>query len=171
MTENDGSTYIAELDRMYEDSNYSAQTYFEAAKSADFWGKAIVFLPALAASAASILVATGQSKQWGAVGAVAGAVAATSAFLGSDRKAKSLRDAANRFTALRHMIRFEKAACGTKNREEIDQLVRSLRGEYNAIVASNELVANRFFNRAHKRIVSGVLDYQVDEQGERREHD
>ncbi|MFI9644468.1 hypothetical protein ACIG87_31230 [Micromonospora sp. NPDC051925] len=171
MTKDGGSAYIAELDRMYEDSNYSAQTYFEAAKSAEFWGKAIVFLPALAASVASILVATGQSKQWGAVGAVTGAVAATSAFLGSDRKAKSLRDAANRFTALRHTIRLEKTACGNKDQDEIDQLVRSLRGEYNAIVASNELVANRFFNRAHRRIGSGVLDYQVAEQGERREHD
>jgi hypothetical protein len=39
--------YLKELDNLYEDASYSAQTYFEAAKSAEMWGKAIVFIPAL----------------------------------------------------------------------------------------------------------------------------
>ncbi|MFG1799508.1 hypothetical protein ACGFI4_04930 [Micromonospora carbonacea] len=160
---------MAELHRMYEDASYSAQIYFEAAKSAEFWGKAIVFLPALASSAASILVALGESRQWGAVGAVAGAVAATSAFLGSDRRAKSLRESGNRFTALRHTVRLESATSGDRAKEELEQIVRSLRAEYNSIVSDNELVSNRFFKKADSRISSGSLSYEVDEKADIRE--
>lgn len=168
MIDDTASPYSAELDRMYEDSSYSAQTYFEAAKSAEFWGRAIVFLPALASSAASILVAIGESKQWSAVGAVAGAVAATSAFLGSNRKAKSLQEAGNRFTALRHSIRLERATAAKKGEEELEQIVRNLRADYNSVVAGNELVSNRFFKKADGRISSGVLSYGVDQDGQAR---
>ncbi|MGW0431811.1 hypothetical protein ACWDV4_04575 [Micromonospora sp. NPDC003197] len=162
VTKDSASPYIAELDRMYEDSTYSAQSYFEAAKSAEFWGRAIVFLPALASSAASILVVIGQTRHWGAAGAVAGAIAATSAFLGSERKSKSLREAGNRFTALRHTIRLERETANGRDKGELEKIVRNLRTDYNSIVAGNELVSKRFSKKADARIISATLNYESD---------
>lgn len=74
--------YTSQLNNLSEDAGYSAQSYFEAAKAAEFWGRAIVFVPALLGAVAAIIVALGGTREWGAVGAVAGAVAATASFLG-----------------------------------------------------------------------------------------
>ncbi|MEV7984751.1 SLATT domain-containing protein [Micromonospora sp. NPDC085948] len=157
------SPYVRELDRLYEDASYSAQTYFEAAKSAEAWGKSMVFGPALASALASFLVALGESKQWGAVGAVAGAIAATAAFLGADRKANSLKDTARKYTALRHSARLEKELSASRSDDDLDAVVRGLREQYSLIVSTNEVVASRFFKKAHTRIGAGVLKYEVDD--------
>ncbi|MET8339775.1 SLATT domain-containing protein [Streptosporangium canum] len=152
--------YLAELDSLYEDASYSAQSYFEAAKSAEFWGKAIVFVPALMSATAALLVALGWAKQWGAVGAVAGAVAATAAFLGSEKRASSHKETARQFTKLRHEVRFERSlAHKRRSDEDLEERIRVLRDNYNVIVSTGELVSNRFFSRAQQRIKKGVLSY------------
>ncbi|MEV0314545.1 SLATT domain-containing protein [Nonomuraea fuscirosea] len=156
----DLSPYLSELDTLYDDASYSAQSYFEAAKSAEFWGKAIVFLPAIASAIAALLVALDMPEQWGSVGAIAGAVAATASFLGSEKRASSYKETGRRFTELRHAARLERSlASNRQNEEEIEDKLRSLRQEYAAIVSTSELVGNRFFAKAKQRIDHGVLSY------------
>lgn len=153
--------YIEELNELYIDATYSAMTYFEAAKSAELWGKVLVFIPALFASLSGLLVSLGQPGRWGAVGAVAGAVAATAAFLGSDRKAPSFKDSARQFTVLRHRAKMEEKLAGSHaSISELDAKVRSLRGEYESIVNKTEPTPNRIFRKVQKRIGSGVTSYE-----------
>jgi len=155
---------VREMERMYEDCNYSAMTYFSAAKSAEFWSKAIVFWPAVASAFGALLVALDQPKLWGAIGAVAGAVAATASFVGGgDRKSSSYKDSAKRYTALRHRVRMELALAESSEGIELDEVVRKLRAEYESILSANEPVPDRFFKRASKRIDAKVLSYSVDE--------
>ncbi|MEU5849240.1 hypothetical protein [Saccharopolyspora shandongensis] len=150
-----------ELERLYEDADFSAQSYFEAAKSAGFWARSIVFVPALLGACAALLVAVGAPKEWGALGAVAGAVAATSSFLGSTQRANSLLDSARKFTGIRHAARLELAlASDSGDASALEAKLRSLRGEYNEIVLMSEPVPNRLFQRAAKRIRKGVLEYE-----------
>jgi gas vesicle protein len=156
--------YIAELDRLYDDASYSSQTYFEAAKSAEFWGRGIVFIPALLAAAAALLVSLGEARAWGAVGAIAGSVAATASFLGSERRANSLKESARRFTVLRHATMLERNLALQKSEHDLEQTVRSLRDQYAAIVSATDLAGNRFFERAQKRIKSGVLEYEAEQE-------
>ncbi|MFF0574316.1 SLATT domain-containing protein [Streptosporangium saharense] len=152
--------YLAELDSLYEDASYSAQSYFEAAKSAEFWGKSIVFVPALMSAVSALLVALGWTRQLGAVGAIAGAIAATAAFLGSERRASSHKETGRQFTKLRHEVRFERSLAHKRSSdEELEERVRILRDNYNVIVSTGELVSNRFFSRAQERIKKGVLSY------------
>jgi hypothetical protein len=165
-TEEEAKPYTRELDRLYEDASYSSQTYFEAAKSAEFWGRGIVFLPALVAATASLLVALGEPKSWGAIGAVAGAVAATASFLGAERRANSLKESARRFTVLRHAAMLERNLALQRSDQDLEHIVRSLRDQYASIVSANELAGTRFFNRAQKRIDSGVLRYEADREEE-----
>jgi len=47
VTSTDAEPYLAQLKKLNEDASYSAQSYFEAAKSAEVWGRAIVFVPAV----------------------------------------------------------------------------------------------------------------------------
>ncbi|MDB4873059.1 MAG: hypothetical protein JWL97_4063 [Gemmatimonadales bacterium] len=153
--------YLSELDNLYEDSSYTAQSYFEAAKSAEFWGKAIVFIPALAGTVAALLVSIGGSKQWGAVGAVAGAITLTASFLGAEKKANSYKETGRRFTGLRHEIRLERTLLIKRSNEsDVEKRLRALRKEYNDIVSASELVPNRLFRRAAKRIKAGVLSHE-----------
>lgn len=152
--------YVSEMDKLYEDATYSAQSYFEAAKSAEFWGKAIIFIPAIASAVAALLVALDMPKQWGSVGAIAGAVAATASFLGSDKRATAYKETGRRFTELRHEVRLERSLVSRRQNEvEIEDKLRSLRREYGAIVVTSELVGNRFFARAKQRIEGGALSY------------
>lgn len=92
------SLYKSEFSKLVEDANYSAQTYYEASKAAEFWGKSVVFFPALLAAVASLLVALGLSKMWGAVAAVSAAITATASFLGTQRQAAAFRASGNSFT-------------------------------------------------------------------------
>lgn len=152
--------YINELEELYTDSTYSALTYFEAAQSAELWGKLLVFLPALASSVSGLLVALGQTQRWGAVSAIAGAIAATAAFLGADRKAPSYKDSARQFTALRHRAKMEsKLAFNQPTVEALDAIVRTLRTEYENIVSKSEPTPNRAFKKAQRRIGEGVTAY------------
>ncbi|WP_143022312.1 SLATT domain-containing protein [Nonomuraea maritima] len=154
--------YVRELEELYVDSTYSAMTYFEAAKSAELLGKVLVFVPALISSMSGLLVALGQTGRWGAVSALAGAVAATAAFLGSDRKAPSFKDSARQFTVLRHRAKMESNfALSRSSTVDLEAIVRELRGEYENIVSKSEPTPNRVFVRAQKRISSGATSYEV----------
>ncbi|MGC4847686.1 hypothetical protein ACLQ3F_10630 [Micromonospora sp. DT15] len=159
----DASDLRAELEkeyaRLYEDCNYSSLTYFNAAKSAELWGKGVVFGPAVVSALASLLVAFNQPRQLSALGAVASAVVATATFLGAGKRADSLKDSAKRLTALRHRVRLEMVLAPGRESDATERIIRELREEYFAIIAMNEVVSDRFFKRAQDQINKGVLEY------------
>lgn len=160
ITADESSPYILQLKKLNEDASYSAQAYFEAAKNAEFWGRSIVFLPAVLGAVAGIIVALGGVKEFGAVGAVAGAVAATAAFLGTDRKASSFKDSARQFTRLRHRASLElDLSARIPSEDQLDGIVRTLRKEYEDIIGGGESIPDRAFQKAQKRIGGGVLKY------------
>lgn len=78
-----------ELARIQSNCLYTAQGCFEAAKSAEKWGRLVVFIPACVTAICSLLVAVkvGPAVFVSGLGAVSGAVAATAAFLGSPKTA------------------------------------------------------------------------------------
>ena len=154
------SLYKSEFGKLVEDANYSAQTYYEASKSADFWGKSIVFFPALLAAIASLLVTLGLSRLWGAVGAVSAAITATASFLGTRRQAAAFRASGNTFTKIRHEARmWHDSLVQIQPEDDILRALKELRKEYASAVDQIELPSNRYFTRAGKRIGQGVLDY------------
>jgi hypothetical protein len=94
--------YQKEFNRLYEDTSYSAQTYYEASKGAELLGRGIVYVPALIAAISSLLVILGLSKFWAIGGVTAGIVSATSSFLETNAKAASFLQSGNAFTKIRH---------------------------------------------------------------------
>ncbi|GHJ14065.1 MULTISPECIES: SLATT domain-containing protein [unclassified Micromonospora] len=161
MTVSDSHDRLAkEYARLYEDCNYSSLTYFNAAKSAEFSAKAIVFWPAVISALASLLVALNQPREWSAVSALASAVVATATFLGAGKRADSLKESAKKLTVLRHKVRLEMALSPDRDSEMLERVVRGLREEYGAIVATNETVSDRFFKLAQKQMDKKVLEYE-----------
>ena len=160
VTIEEAAPYLLQLEKLNEDASYSAQAYFEAAKSAEIWARAIIFVPAVLAAIAALIVALGGAKEFGAVGAVAGAVAATASFLGTDRKASSFKDSGRQFTRLRHRASMELDLSARIDTEErLDTVVRALRKEYEDVISVSEPVPGRAFRKAQKRIGDGVLSY------------
>ena len=158
--------YRSEFERLYSDATYSAQTYYEAAKSSEFWGRAIVFIPALFAAAASLLVIFGQTRLWGVVGVVSSVVIATSSYLGAERRASALRESGNSFTKIRHEARmWRDALVFTQPEDECLRSLKELRAAYALVVDKIELPGNRFFIKADRRIGEGALDYEQPAQG------
>lgn len=158
LSESEARPYVEELEKLCVDASYSAQAYFEAAKSAEFWDKIIVFIPSLLAAVASFSVAVGASRQWASVGAISGAVAATAAFVGVGKKAVSYKENGRHFTQLRHEAGLERSlALNGPDSAELERKVRALRQQYADAVSTSELISNRLFNRASKRIQSGIL--------------
>jgi hypothetical protein len=152
--------YQAEFNRIYEDASYSAQTYYEASKSAQFWGRAIVYVPALIASATSLMVILGLSKLWSIGGVTAGIVSATSSFLGAETKSAAFRQSGNAFTRLRHEARlWRDAFVEVRLEAEAFDTLNKLRNEYAQIVDGIQLPSNRFFKKASRRIGQGILQY------------
>jgi len=165
ITTADATPYLIQLKKLTEDASYSAQAYFEATKAAEIWGRAIVFVPAVLGAIAALIVALGGPKEFGAAGAVAGAVAATASFLGTDRKASSFKDSARQFTRLRHRASLELDLSSRAETEaNLDSVVRALRKEYEDVVSVGEPVPERAFRRAQKRISGGILTYADDDQ-------
>lgn len=149
-----------EFSKIAEDAAYSAQTYYEASKGAEFWGKAIVFLPAVLAAVSSFLVAQGQSRVWGVVGALAAAITATASFLGAERQAAVFRATGNSFTRIRHNARMWCDSLVEMEAEsDASAALKGLRREYDAVVDQLELPGNWYFKKARKRIGGGVLQY------------
>ncbi|MFB7289873.1 hypothetical protein [Actinacidiphila glaucinigra] len=147
------------LETLSTDAEYSAQTYFEAAKSADFWSRIIVFFPALISAVAGMVTAFYSVKVGGPISAISGAVAATASFIGSGKQAGFYRDSARKYTNLRHAVRLEISMGGTKTETEMEEVTRTLFERRQSIVSADEPVPNRFFNRASKRIRAGVTSY------------
>src|SRR4051812_8111886 len=145
--------YIKELERLQENSLYSAQAYFEAAKFSEVVGRLFVFLPAIVSAVAGTVIATGGAKTWGVASAVSGAVAATASYLGSERKSTSYRNSARRYTSLRHRLTFEASILANKDTlSEVEEATRTLTVEYQDIVASDDPVPNFLYEKARKRI-------------------
>jgi hypothetical protein len=150
------------MERLERDATYSAQSYFEAAKGATFWGRTAVFFPALVAAVAGIVSALYSARVGGSVSAVAGAVAATAAFVGPGGKAETYRESARRYTNLRHATRLELALAGSRSEQELETILRRLHEERAAIVLNDEPVSNRFYDKAARRIAAGVISYDPD---------
>ncbi|MEU6064992.1 MULTISPECIES: hypothetical protein [Streptomyces] len=153
---------VAELERLHRDATYSAQSYFEAAKATAFWARTAVFLPALVAAVAGLLSALYSARVGGSISAVAGAVAATASFLGPGGRTEAYRESARRYTNLRHAARLEVAMSGSRSEQELETTLRRLQAERAAIVLSDEPVSNRFYDRAARRIATGVTSYDPD---------
>ncbi|WP_156096252.1 SLATT domain-containing protein [Amycolatopsis jejuensis] len=153
--------YTSQMRKIYEDASYSSQAYFEAVKYAEMWGRAIVFVPAILGAIAGILVALNYPKEWGSVGAVAGTVAATASFLGTNRNSASFKVSAREFTKIRHKAALEISLASRQSTEiDLDNTLRSLRSSYDTIVETCEPVPSRPFAKAQKRIQKGVLEYE-----------
>lgn len=102
----------------------------------------------------------------GAIGAVAGAVAATASFLGSGKQASSFKDSGRRFTELRHKAKLERSLAMKRPSEtELEEQLRLLRKEYGEVVSSSELISNRIFKRVQRRVGAGVLSYEKSDEG------
>lgn len=149
--------YRLALDNIYENSTYSAQGYFEATKSAEFWGKVIVFVPAMVSAIAGILVALDYSKSWGAVSAAAGLVAATGSFLGSERKAPSFKESARSYTQLRHEVGTTRTLASEKPSSDLAAAIEKYEERYCKIVSRDEPIPNRLFKKANRRIKSNLV--------------
>ncbi|MFD8375265.1 hypothetical protein ACFV2Z_31530 [Streptomyces sp. NPDC059688] len=150
--------YVTELERLQENSLYSAQAYFEAAKFSEAVGRLFVFLPALVSAVAGTIIATGGTEAWGVASAVSGAVAATASYLGSERKSSSFRDSARRYTGLRHRLTFESSILSNKETlPEVEGVTRSLVAEYQEIVAADDPVPNFLYEKARKRINAHIV--------------
>ncbi|WP_159029850.1 hypothetical protein [Streptomyces marincola] len=147
------------LETLSTDANYSAQTYFEAAKSADFWSRVIVFFPALVSAAAGMVTAFYSVRIGGPISAISGAIAATASFIGSGKQAGFYRDSARKYTNLRHAVRLEISLAGAKTEAEMEEITRALFERRQSIVSTDEPVPNRFFDRASSRISAGVTSY------------
>lgn len=150
---------VEECHNLYEDCNYTAVTYFAAAKSADRWAKGMIFWPAVISAVAAFLVALDQPGQIAAVSAVASAIVATASYLGTGRRPDSLLNTANQLTVLRHKVRLEITLASRLDDATLESTVRDLRAEYAGIVATNELVSDRFFTAAQKKIKANTLKY------------
>ncbi|MFF8432682.1 MULTISPECIES: hypothetical protein [Streptomyces] len=146
-----------EYSRIQENCLYSAQAYFEAAKRAEFWGRLMVFLPACVAALSGFMSAMNKTPTWGAVSAVAGAVAATASFLGTTKKAADFQSSARSYTALRHNVHVEMALLSTdRDWAEAQSTLRSLNSSYVQIVSTDIPVPNRAFGVARNRIQQGM---------------
>jgi hypothetical protein len=155
--------YKEEFNKLYLDSSYSAQMYYEASKSSEIWGRAIVFIPALLAATASLLVILGLSRLWGVAGAVSAIVSATSSYLGAGHRASTFRECGNAFTKIRHEARmWRDTLVSTQSQDECLAALKQLRGAYATVVDKVELPNNRFFKKTDRRISEGVLDYAQD---------
>ncbi|MCQ0023154.1 hypothetical protein M4914_09480 [Streptomyces somaliensis DSM 40738] len=158
LSDNDIAPYAEEMERLKENSLYSAQAYFEAAKFSEAASRLFVFLPALVSAVAGAIIATGGAKVWGVASAVSGAVAATASYLGSDRKSASYRASARRYTGLRHKLAFEIRILAHKETiSDVEEVTRALAAEYQGCVAADDPVPNFLYEKARKRINSNIV--------------
>lgn len=147
----------SEYGRIQENCLYSAQAYFEAAKRAEVWGRLMVFIPACISALSGFMSAMNKTSTWGAVSAVAGAIAATASFLGATKKAADFQSSARSYTSLRHVVHMEMALLSTaQDWDEAQSTLRSLNSSYVQIVSTDVPMPNRAFGVARKRIQQGM---------------
>jgi hypothetical protein len=146
-----------ELERIQSNCLYNAQAYFEAAKSAELWGRLMVFLPACVTAISGVLVAVGAGKEFGALSAAAGAIAATASFLGNTKKATDFLASARSYTALRHKLHSELSFLGPEGDfASAQERAREFNDEYIRVAAADIPVPNKKFAKASKRIEQGA---------------
>ncbi|MFD3378351.1 MULTISPECIES: hypothetical protein [unclassified Streptomyces] len=147
----------SELERLAENCLYSAQSYFEAAKRAEFWGRFMVFIPACFAAVSGFMSTMSKDELWGAVSAVTGAIAATASFLGATKKAADFLLSARSYTSLRHRLRLEIGLLSEEADFDVTQrMLRELSAAYMHIVENDVPVPNRSFAVARERIRQGL---------------
>ncbi|MFD4915962.1 SLATT domain-containing protein [Streptomyces virginiae] len=159
MTESQIDQARTELERIKGNCLYSAQAYFEAAKSAELWGRLMVFLPACVTAISGLLLALGIDRKYGAISATAGAIAATASFLGSTKKATDFLSSARSYTVLRHKVHSELSFLDEQSDfSATKEKAQELNSEYMRIAAADTPVPNRHFTKAVKRIEQGAAD-------------
>jgi hypothetical protein len=150
-----------ELARIQSNCLYTAQGYFEAAKSAEKWGRLMVFIPACVTAISSLLVAVkvGPEVFFSGLGAVSGAVAATAAFLGSPKTAADHLASARAYTALKHRADTEiSLMTEASDLAVLEVRVRELSADYVRITSTDTPMANKFFEKAQQRIQQGAAE-------------
>ncbi|QOV35253.1 hypothetical protein IM697_35070 [Streptomyces ferrugineus] len=148
-----------QLQSMHGNCLYSAQTYFEASKRAELWGRLMVFLPACVSAVSGFMTSIGPRSFWSALAAVAGSVAATASFLGATKKAADFLSSARSYTILRHKIKLEMQFLSLDPDVTFDEArsrVELLNTEYTQIISSDIPSPNRSFSVASKRIEEGM---------------
>ncbi|MEU1707538.1 hypothetical protein ABZ478_19280 [Streptomyces sp. NPDC005706] len=152
-------TVRAELERIKGNCLYTAQGYFEAAKNAELWGRLMVFVPACITAIAGLLDAIGIKGPFSAVAAVAGSVAATASFLGSQKNAADYLASARAYTALKHRVESELSLLAPDaDPADLSARARELNADYIRITANDIPLPNRFFDQASKRIEQGAAE-------------
>ncbi|MFE9836343.1 SLATT domain-containing protein [Streptomyces sp. NPDC005551] len=150
-----------ELKRIQSNCLYTAQGYFEAAKSAEKWGRLMVFIPACVTAISGFLVAVkvGPGVFFSGLGAVAGAIAATAAFLGSPKKAADHLASARAYTALKHRVDTEiSLMTEASDLAALEARTRELSTDYVRITSADTPMANRFYEMARQRIQQGSAE-------------
>jgi hypothetical protein len=150
-----------ELMRIQSNCLYTAQGYFEAAKSAEKWGRLMVFIPACVTAISGFLVAVkvGPGVFFSGLGAVAGAIAATAAFLGSPKKAADHLASARAYTALKHRVDTEiSLMTEASDLAALEARTRELSTDYVRITSTDTPMANRFYEMARQRIQQGSAE-------------
>lgn len=148
----------SELERIKENCLYTAQGYFEAAKSAELWGRLMVFIPACVTAISALVIATGNTGPLlSSISAVSGAVAATASFIGSSKTAADYLASARAYTALRHEVQSKLTLLSSESDYEAAlKATRELNKDYIRITATDMPMPNRFFAKASKRIAQGA---------------
>ncbi|MFF3006624.1 SLATT domain-containing protein [Kitasatospora sp. NPDC057940] len=150
----------SKLERIQSNCLYTAQGYFEAAKSAEKWGRLMVFIPACVTAISGFLVAVkvGPEAFFSGLGAVAGAVAATAAFLGSPKAAADHLASARAYTALKHRADAEiSLMTEASNLAALEARTRELSTDYIRITSTDTPMANKFYEKARQRIQQGSV--------------
>ncbi|MEU0955598.1 SLATT domain-containing protein [Streptomyces niveus] len=151
----------AELMRIQSNCLYTAQGYFEAAKSAEKWGRLMVFIPACVTAISSLLVAVkvGPEVFFSGLGAVSGAVAATAAFLGSPKMAADHLASARAYTALKHRADTEiSLLTDASDLTVLEVRIRELGADYVRITSTDTPMTNKFYEKARQRIEQGAAE-------------
>ncbi|WP_406401095.1 SLATT domain-containing protein [Streptomyces sp. NBC_00879] len=150
-----------ELARIQSNCLYTAQGYFEAAKSAEKWGRQMVFIPACVTAICSLLAAVniGPGVFFSGLGAVSGAVAATAAFLGSPKTAADHLASARAYTALKHRADTEiSLITEASDLAVLEVRTRELSSDYVRITSTDTPMANKFYEKAQQRIQRGAAE-------------
>lgn len=150
-----------ELARIQRNCLYAAQGYFEAAKSAEQWGRLMVFIPACVTAICSLLVAVkvGPEIVFSGLGAVSGAIAATAAFLGSPKTAADHLASARAYTALKNRADTEiSLMTDASELAALEVRTRELSADYVRITSTDTPMANKFYEKAQQRIQQGAAE-------------
>ncbi|MFH8885833.1 hypothetical protein [Streptomyces californicus] len=121
----------------------------------------MVFIPACTAAISGFLVAikVGPGVFFSGLVAVAGAIAATAAFLGSPKTAADHLASARAYTALKHRVDTEiSLMTGASDLAALEVRTRELSADYVRITTTDTPMANKFYEKARRRIQQGSAE-------------